>query len=64
MLGAILSAQHNSWDKYNFEKVLYMKDSLQRRCGGRDIKKEWGFEQDKNSVKAREQLMFTMKSVE
>lgn len=64
MLGAILSAQHNSWDKYNFEKASYMKDSLQRRCGGSDIKREWGLERDKNSVEAsRAKLMVTMKSV-
>lgn len=65
MLGAIFSAQHNSWDKYNFEKASYMKDSLQRRCGGSDIKREWGLEQVKNSVEAsRAKLMVTMESVE
>lgn len=65
MLGASLSAQHNSWDKYNFEKASYMKDSLQRKCGGSDIKREWGSEQVKNSVEAsRAKLMVTMESVE
>lgn len=42
-----------------------MNDSLQRRCGGSDIKRERGLEQVKNSVEAsRAKLMVTMESVE